>query len=331
MKNIQITKGSSKNGFGTIDDGRGKTYEGELVDGLPNGKGIELWGNVAGVGAPQYRLEGYFKEGKLHGKGKILRGGDERDKDEGNFVNGRLHGKGITTSSMSFGEDETKTFRYEGGHKNGVPHGKGIMTHPHANHPAEKFIRYEGDYKNGKRHGKGIMTYHDPEHYSKWYEDNQCYPEWREDELLLRQEGEKYEGDFKSGLKDGKGIMTYPNGEKYEGQFKSGLRDGYGTITDSKGLKTKMEFRKGNRVYRNKMKEEMSYDKLVHDMKTDIQKFFRSMLLNYEEEVHNSVFSEYSENEDGYPEEWIQKLKDEWDEIFKDSVYSMRVYGRFIQ
>ena len=25
------------------------------------------------------------------------------------------------------------------------------------------------------------------------------------------------------------------------------------------------------------------------------------------------------------------KLKDEWDEIFKDSVYSMRVYGRFIK
>ena len=84
MKNIQITKGSSKNGFGTIDDGRGNTYECELVDGLPNGKGIELqWNGARVLGYPKNRFEGYWKDGELHGKGKILRGGDERNKKEG--------------------------------------------------------------------------------------------------------------------------------------------------------------------------------------------------------------------------------------------------------
>jgi hypothetical protein len=42
------------------------------------------------------------------------------------------------------------------------------------------------------------------------------------------------------------------------------------------------------------------------------------------------VLSQFSEDakQDGYPEEWIQKLEDEWNEIFDDAVEKMVTFNK---
>ena len=70
------------------------------------------------------------------------------------------------------------------------------------------------------------------------------------------------------------------------------------------------------------MEEKETYETLKDYLRLRIQKSIRQIIRNYSFEVNDSV-KDIFENEDGYPEEWIQKLKDEFDDIFEDTVYSI--------
>ena len=75
-------------------------YDGELVDGIPNGKGSSI--NVKGV-----RYSGEWKNGLYHGNGKVTLPCGETY--EGGFEKGLRHGKGVITRD---GISLTYTFHY---------------------------------------------------------------------------------------------------------------------------------------------------------------------------------------------------------------------------
>jgi len=108
-------------------------YVGQVVNGLPEGKGIYYYNNGD-------RYEGDFRNGKAEGKGIYYYHNGERY--EGDFRNGKSEGKGI--HYYHNGD------RYEGDFRNGKKEGKGIYYYPNGD-------RTMGDFYNGKPIGKHVM------------------------------------------------------------------------------------------------------------------------------------------------------------------------------
>ena len=126
---------------------KGLTYQGNLVDGVPNGFGI-LYDNQTNKDL----YNGYWKDGKRHGKGtefvptsKITYTGD--------FVNDRWHGKGKMRHS------DSKALMYDGDFQYDVYHGQGVQYGMN--------YKYVGNFENNKSFGKcrvyniitGVMVY----------------------------------------------------------------------------------------------------------------------------------------------------------------------------
>jgi len=123
-----------KTGKGKIVQSDTEYYDGEVVDGVPNGKGIQIRNDEV--------QEGYFANGSLEGEGKITINSDFVF--QGTFTKGLLEGKGEMHS--------IKTQRsYQGMYLNGKEHGKGVSI-------SIEGEKYEGDFADGKRHGLGIFT-----------------------------------------------------------------------------------------------------------------------------------------------------------------------------
>ncbi len=110
-------------------------YEGEFKNGKFHGKGRLVWRNGS-------RYSGEFNEGLMEGAGVYL----EKDgaKYEGEFRGGLPHGRGV----YSFGNGDV----YEGDMKNGGPNGCGVISFSSGD-------KYEGEFKNGKFHGEGKYTH----------------------------------------------------------------------------------------------------------------------------------------------------------------------------
>jgi hypothetical protein len=115
----------------TLPDG--SSYEGQVVDGKPHGKGITLLENGD-------RYEGEFKKGFADGSGHYY-GADGHDA-KGQWENGLHHGFNIVRN---------KDGRYEGNFINGEPGGIGIYKWANGD-------RFEGEWKNGLPY-KGLMDF----------------------------------------------------------------------------------------------------------------------------------------------------------------------------
>ena len=111
-----------------------KEYEGDIVNGVKQGQGIEYYKNQ------KKRYEGSFKIGNHHGKGKEYYD-NEILKYDGEFNDGYYDKRGIEY-------DETGKIIYEGEFKKGKYHGKGKL------YRNGKLI-YEGDFVDNKLQGKG--------------------------------------------------------------------------------------------------------------------------------------------------------------------------------
>ena len=138
---------------GTINNFAGKTYEGDLVDLLPEGTGTET--------SDDFVYKGSFYKGKKHGTGKV----EWTDESwyEGQFVMGRIEGRGMR---------HTENDEYEGMWKANKMHGEGTQTWSNG----EKYTgsmakglrdgygvfetatkKYSGFWKSGREDGKGVM------------------------------------------------------------------------------------------------------------------------------------------------------------------------------
>jgi len=207
-----------------LDDG---TYEGEIVNGKPHGKGKLTYsdGDV---------YEGDWVDGERTGKGKMTYADDkvyDRYVYEGDWVNDEPNGKG----KMTWADDDVyDRYVYEGDFVDGKLNGKGKMTWTDGR-------VYEGDFVDGKLNGKGKMTWADGRVYEGDFVDDGVY----EGDLVNNKphgkgkmtwtDGRVYEGDWVDGLENGKGKYTFTNGDVYEGDWVDGLENGKGKKTYANG------------------------------------------------------------------------------------------------
>ena len=110
-------------------------YEGDLVNGMKEGKGTYTWPNGN-------KYVGEWKNNAINGKGEFsfVSG----DKYNGNWTNNNFEGEG--EFSWSNGD------KYQGNWKNGKKHGHGIFYYSDGD-------VYDGEWFNDMKEGKGIVYY----------------------------------------------------------------------------------------------------------------------------------------------------------------------------
>ncbi|MBC3803634.1 hypothetical protein GH808_04200 [Acetobacterium fimetarium] len=106
------------------------TYTGELVDGLPQGKGTFTSENGSGIG---WSYEGEWEKGHMQGSGETVY--DSGFKETGVYQNDELNGAG-----KEYWDDQ---LFYEGNYKNNQYDGQGTLT----NYRGE--VVYSGNFSKG--------------------------------------------------------------------------------------------------------------------------------------------------------------------------------------
>ena len=234
---IGTYEGELKNGN---PDGKGRFfhilggyYEGDWKDGKKEGFGIDKMKNMA----MNEVYEGEFKDDKRNGKGTLTLGDGEVY--EGDWVNDKKDGKGKTT----YPNGDT----YEGDFKNGLGNGRGIIKWTNGN-------KYEGEMKDDLMSGKGVLTYDNGDIYEgefvkdskngkgvfKWVHGDIFEGDFKNGSrcgkgIYKWKDGRYYEGDWKNDQKNGKGIFKFCNGDVYEGDFVDDSLDGFGKMTYADG------------------------------------------------------------------------------------------------
>ncbi len=180
-----------------ITDGIEGTYFGEVIDGVPNGKGECTW-----------MLDTY---------NKVSYNGD--------WLNGTMHGKGVyATHAPSAYSGNTWT--YEGEFVNGKFEGCGVKR-------AKNGWKYEGEWKDGKQHGNGTCTYASGNvEKGMWVDDKRngpgSYYDAKEDSL--------FEGNFKDDKRCGYGELKWADGRYYKGEWSGMLFQGKGVYKNEHGI-----------------------------------------------------------------------------------------------
>jgi hypothetical protein len=138
----------------------GTRYEGGVMDGKPDGRGIMIFpsgdvydgefggGRRNGQGVFTFhdgtRYTGQFKNDDYNGHGKMTF--PNSDVYDGEFRDGKYNGQGVFTFHGGT--------KYRGQFKNGVYDGRGIMTFSNGD-------VYDGEFRDGTYNGQGTFTFHD--------------------------------------------------------------------------------------------------------------------------------------------------------------------------
>lgn len=161
------------NGYGLIVYENDDRYEGQIVNGRPNGKGMFY------AASENRRYEGDFRNGEFHGQGKYTFADGGRY--TGQFAGGQPHGRGVFVAV----QDGQYAFTYSGQFYYGVINGngsltlagggrcqgtfysntltgKGTCTYPAGN----TFRSYTGELRNGLPDGRGTAIYADGRRYT---------------------------------------------------------------------------------------------------------------------------------------------------------------------
>lgn len=196
----KVIKYRSKNDLDIYD------YEGEMQDGLPDGKGKAIFSNGTS-------FSGNFKQGMFHGNG-ILKSKDETICD-GEFRYDQLNGQVKVTfqNGMTF----------EGLYKNDKPNGFGKLKN-------KQGYSYIGMFNDGLKHGYGKMEFAGHFYQGQFYND---LPSGTGE--MKFSNGEVYIGDLQYGLAHGDGMLTFPDGSSYDGEFQNGLVHGKGKLKFADG------------------------------------------------------------------------------------------------
>lgn len=232
---------------GTIAYQNGATYEGQILEGVPDGKGTMTFADGA-------TYEGAFKKGLMDGKG-VYNYADGVSRYEGDFRKGKRHGKGVLTRpfvrphlNIDTVVEHTGTFVNDKPYgiavqevvgvftivcevkEDGLAYGLGVRTYANGdkyvgefswNHPYDGTYtwangdKYTGPFDGNSPNGKGVKTFAD---------------------------GGKYEGDFEAGVMQGTGVYTFPDGSRYEGDFKGGKMEGRGVFVAEDGTRIEARF-----------------------------------------------------------------------------------------
>jgi len=224
----------------TLEDG--SVYEGELVNGVPHGKGKCTSSTGGGI---VIVYEGDWVEAKRTGKGKQTF--SNGNVFEGDFVDDKLHGKGKQT----YCDGDV----YEGDFVDDKLQGKGKIT-------LHDGGVYEGDFVDGKLHGKGKKTYKDGKVEEGDFVDYKLHGKGKQ----TFSNGNVYEGDFVGGKLQGKGKLTKTNGDVYEGEFTYYALQGNGKMAYANGDVYEGDFvndklqGKGKKTYKDGKVEEGDWE-----------------------------------------------------------------------
>ncbi|MBD2326628.1 hypothetical protein [Alkalinema sp. FACHB-956] len=174
-----------------------KSYEGQMRNGIPNGRGILVYSN-------DDRYEGQVRNGIPNGQGMFLFANNDRY--EGGIKNGQPHGQGAFT--MANGD------RYIGSVKEGSPHGQGVFTFSNGS-------VYSGTFYLGQAKGQGVFV-------SKGI---RCQGVFFSSQLSGRgscaypagSTYRSYSGELRGAKPEGRGVMVFADGKRFSGEFRDGL------------------------------------------------------------------------------------------------------------
>eukprot|EP01032_Pedospumella_encystans_P039212 gene39212-biopygen17190 len=171
--------------------------------------------------------EGEFKDGKMHGQGKLTH--PDGNAREGEFKEGKFW-NGTGTLTLKSGDV------YEGEFKEGIMRGQGKLTYPDGR-------TLEGEFKEGKIwNGSGKLTFKNGDFHEGEFKEGKMHGQGK----VTRVDGGVQEGEFKDGrLWNGRGVFVHKSGYVYEGEFKEGKMHGQGKLTHSDGRNLEGEFKKG--------------------------------------------------------------------------------------
>ena len=214
--------------FGVYEFLEGMRYTGEWKEGLPWGKGMEVF-------AGGLTVEGSFDAGQKHGEctitypsGEVFKGACQKgdlhgpgqivwpngDTYRGYWLGGRRDGEGTFACAY---------YKYDGNWSDGLMDGEGQLTFNGGGF-------YQGKFKEGKFNGEGTLVRgNGVRTKGTWVqgvqegEGEEFYPE----NMSLKQ----YQGSFSDNKRNGGGTMFYRDGAQYKGEYKDGMRHGRGILT----------------------------------------------------------------------------------------------------
>lgn len=188
-----------------VDLPDGSRYSGTLKDGRLHGKGRLVW-----PGGQVY--EGEFAHGQRQGLG--LSRTPSGQLYQGEFFRGQWHGKGRLES----GDD----YVYEGEFLQGHEHGLGRLK--------TKELQYQGQFAKGQIQGQGRLRLPGGQVYEGTFQDGQPHGKTR----LTLPNKVVLEGDFDGLEPPGRGVLLLPPGlpfVRYEGQILALQPHGKGVMT----------------------------------------------------------------------------------------------------
>ena len=168
---------------------------------VPKGKG-KLYTSEGGY------KEGYWKNGQLHRKGRIV------------YPNGDWYTGDIRSGNRS----GTGTFTSHNGLQTYVGHWKRDMKSGKGEEKLSNESTYTGRYKRDKRSGKGVMRWKDGSHYEGDFKDDQVTGTG----VFTWQNGRVYSGTVLNGKMHGKGKFRFPDGSEYDGEYEHDKKSGQG-------------------------------------------------------------------------------------------------------
>ncbi|KAL7492816.1 hypothetical protein ACHAWT_007918 [Skeletonema menzelii] len=192
-------------------------YEGEMHDGVREGRGLCLYNN-------NLMYEGGWKRNKEHGKGTLMSPDRSRIIYQGDWEKGRMQGQGTYYYYDALNNSKVSS-KYIGEFKENLRHGIGIYTLPDGS-------IYDGEWRENNPNGWGLF---------RWPDGSEYQGPWRDGKrngtngILLAADGFRYEGAWANNAMEGIGVATYPNGQIYEGKWVGGRREGRGTIRFTNG------------------------------------------------------------------------------------------------
>ncbi|VEU34014.1 unnamed protein product [Pseudo-nitzschia multistriata] len=198
-------------------------YEGEMVDGKREGRGICLFSDGT-------LYEGEWKRNKEHGYGTLTTSDRTRTIYEGEWERGRMQGKGVYYYGSS--DPQNPGPRYAGEFRENLRYGSGTYFLPDGS-------VYDGQWRDGVMNGHGLFTWPDQSLYDGAWKDGKRHGQG----LLKKADGFLYDGQWVNNTMEGRGSAVYPNGQKYEGSFHKGRREGRGTIVFTNGAVYEGRFR----------------------------------------------------------------------------------------
>ena len=238
---------------------RGGTYTGQLIDGVPWGKGKQTFQNR--------EFEGEFVSSTFHGQGTMTyfdgnrysgewRGGRRLGQGEAQFLNGDSYKggwykgtpRGVGIYTKADGRSFKGSFPRGIGYAiqtNGIStliawdNGKviDIMEDTNVYGIGYDFVfpmyiedaHYKGEMLENEKHGYGCFTWSDGTVYEgDWLADQRTGKG-----KLTWADGTVYEGDWLADQRTGKGKLIWADGTVYEGGIRNGLKHGKGIVIQS--------------------------------------------------------------------------------------------------